>query len=248
MVGGFRILAHRGATITGPENTMEAVHRCRQEGADAVELDVRLSADGEPVIFHDEDARRLAGVRGRIRDLRWKDIRELKVFGRHPVPHLDDVLGELERWPGAELFLDLHENRLDLPSVVAARVAKSPAASRTFLLAFYWHRALLLRAREVFAAVRLSVMPGPPWNIGPSLRLGARSLCLGWDGKATRWVYRAASGLWDSRAVLAPARQAGIGVSAGVANTPEDIAWLAAQGFTELWTDDLAMARRVLSA
>lgn len=244
MTKPIKILAHRGAARTGPENTLEALKRCRAEGADAVELDVRLCADGEPVVFHDEDARRLAGVGARIRDLPWREVRELRVFGRWPVPHLDQALEEVERWPRAELYLDLHERRAELAWAAAERLDAAGMLERSYVLAFYSDRGLLRSAREACPDVRLAVMPGPPWNIAASHALGARALCLGWDGPLTRTLYRLASRLWDVRSATAAPVAAGCVVSAGIANTPEDVAWLAGQGFTALWSDDLVMARR----
>jgi glycerophosphoryl diester phosphodiesterase len=47
------IIAHRGASGSAPENTIAAFERAVRQGADAIELDVRLTADGVPVVLHD---------------------------------------------------------------------------------------------------------------------------------------------------------------------------------------------------
>lgn len=108
------------------------------------------------------------------------------------MPHLDDALAAVEQWPGAELFLDLHERRLDLPSAVAARVAQSGVASRTLLLAFYWERELLLRAREVFPAVRFIGDARAPVEF--RARVAAGDGCIvPWLAMATRPKRRRAS-------------------------------------------------------
>lgn len=241
--GRLLLYAHRGAAITGPENTLEGLKRCRSEGADAVELDVRLSGDGEPVVFHDPDLKRLAGRPGRVDATLWKDLKEARVHGRWPIPHLEQVLEELEQWPGVELYLDLHERKPELSWAVVERLDRSGLLDRCYVLAFYWDRDLLAKAKEACPGVRLAVMPGPPWNIGAACSLGAKALCMGWDGTLTRSLYRLSSVLWDVRGALEAPRSAGCVLSAGIANTPEDVEWLAGQGFTALWTDDLAMAR-----
>jgi len=51
-------IAHRGARAFAPENTLEAIRKAADLGADAVEIDVQLSADGEPVVFHDDTLER----------------------------------------------------------------------------------------------------------------------------------------------------------------------------------------------
>src|SRR5690606_24195686 len=55
------VTAHRGAALVAPENTLVAFQAAIDAGADAIEFDVRLSADGAVVVFHDSDFRRIAG-------------------------------------------------------------------------------------------------------------------------------------------------------------------------------------------
>ena len=52
------IIAHRGASKQAPENTMSAFQRALELGADGIELDVHMSADGYLVVIHDETADR----------------------------------------------------------------------------------------------------------------------------------------------------------------------------------------------
>lgn len=54
------IIGHRGASALTPENTLAAFRRALDDGADGVELDVRLARDGVPVVIHDESLRRTA--------------------------------------------------------------------------------------------------------------------------------------------------------------------------------------------
>lgn len=56
------IVAHRGASADAPENTMRAFELAREQGADMVELDVQMSADGRLVVFHDDDLRRCTNI------------------------------------------------------------------------------------------------------------------------------------------------------------------------------------------
>src|SRR3989442_493509 len=52
------VIAHRGNAVAAPENTLPAFESAVQLGADLVELDYRHSADGVPVVFHDEHLER----------------------------------------------------------------------------------------------------------------------------------------------------------------------------------------------
>lgn len=60
------IIAHRGASSLAPENTLAAFRRAIDDGADGIELDVRLAKDGVAVVFHDSSLKRIAGRNGRI--------------------------------------------------------------------------------------------------------------------------------------------------------------------------------------
>jgi glycerophosphoryl diester phosphodiesterase len=61
------IIAHRGASAHAPENTLPAFELALSHGADAFELDVRLSRDGAPVVMHDATLERTTGLTGPVR-------------------------------------------------------------------------------------------------------------------------------------------------------------------------------------
>ena len=66
----FLFIAHRGASMHAPENTLTAFKKALEMGADAIEFDVRRTYDGIPVIVHDEDLRRVAGISRRVLELK----------------------------------------------------------------------------------------------------------------------------------------------------------------------------------
>lgn len=63
------VIAHRGGAGRAPENTLHALMGAQAMGAEAVELDVRLSRDGEVVVIHDPTVDRTTGGRGSVREL-----------------------------------------------------------------------------------------------------------------------------------------------------------------------------------
>lgn len=245
-IGKTKVYAHRGAMLTSPENTLESLQRAKREAADGIELDVQLSADGELFVFHDDNALRVCGKDAPVARMTWRELKELRVFGRYAIPHLDDALEGMAGWPGAELFLDLHQPRVDLAEAAARRVAASPVRDRTFLLDFYKSRHLLKAAKAAAPSVRIAVMPGPPWDVKASCDMGAEAISLGWDGRLTRVLYRAACALYDLPAEVERAKARGVAVSGGVANEPDAVRYFLGQGMDGIWTDDLDMTRRVL--
>jgi glycerophosphoryl diester phosphodiesterase len=93
-----RVWAHRGASAHKPENTLAAFELAKTAGADGIELDVRLDGDGNVIVFHDHDLRRLCGRPGRIDEISTTERKTLRVDGE-PIPTLPDVfdmLGDLE--------------------------------------------------------------------------------------------------------------------------------------------------------
>lgn len=70
-------IAHRGGALLGPENTAEAFEQARAVGAEMVETDVRLSADGALVCLHDADLQRIAGDPRFVAEIGLAELRAL---------------------------------------------------------------------------------------------------------------------------------------------------------------------------
>ncbi len=93
------IFAHRGASAYAPENTLAAFELAVRQGADAVELDTKLTADGEVVVIHDQTLDRTTSKNGKVRDFSLSDIRKLDAgshfdvaFKGEKIPLLEEVL------------------------------------------------------------------------------------------------------------------------------------------------------------
>ncbi len=90
------VVAHRGASLEQPENTMEAFEAAITAGADAVEFDVRMTADGVAVVMHDPDVSRTTDGTGLVPELTLSDVRRLRIplpgGGAVGVPTLQEAL------------------------------------------------------------------------------------------------------------------------------------------------------------
>lgn len=86
-------IAHRGDHRLHPENSLAAITASAESKADMIEIDVHLSSDGIPVVFHDTDLLRLAGRDIGINQLTAQELREihLKNSDQH-IPTLQEVL------------------------------------------------------------------------------------------------------------------------------------------------------------
>ena len=97
------ILAHRGASAHAPENTHTAFELAREHSADGIELDVKLSADGIPVIIHDERVDRTTDGSGTVADLSLAALKELDAGNGQQIPTLAEVFESI----GQDLFINV---------------------------------------------------------------------------------------------------------------------------------------------
>ena len=102
--GALGLIAHRAAGLDAPENSLEALRLCKQNGAKCVEFDVMLTSDGCAVVFHDDDTvSRVTDGQGRIADMTLSQVKKLDLAAKHPlkdqftpcrIPTLEDFVQE----------------------------------------------------------------------------------------------------------------------------------------------------------
>lgn len=90
------MIGHRGASAAEPENTIPAFDAAIRSGADAVELDVRVTSDGIGVAIHDPDVSRITGGEGLVHELTLDQVERLEIStpdgGVTGIPTLDEVV------------------------------------------------------------------------------------------------------------------------------------------------------------
>jgi glycerophosphoryl diester phosphodiesterase len=110
------IIAHRGASWNAPENSLAAIREALAQGADAVELDLQQTADGELVLIHDRDYLRVAGDPRAVWELTYEEAQALdtgswfnEIFADERLPTLEQAV-ELLRGR-ARLYLEVKTSR-----------------------------------------------------------------------------------------------------------------------------------------
>jgi len=111
------VIAHRGGAARAPENTLEAMTLAIADGAEGLEFDVRLSADGEVVVIHDATVDRTTDGTGVVEHMTLAELRSLDAGFRfrarqldrtsttkHRIPTLDEVL---RSFPGIPLLIEV---------------------------------------------------------------------------------------------------------------------------------------------
>lgn len=99
-----RIISHRGFCKTHVENTLPAFEAALALGVDGLELDVHLTADGELIVHHDFDLKRLANSNAYIKNMTLEAIQALDLDG-YRIPKLIDVLELIKRTPLPPTFM-----------------------------------------------------------------------------------------------------------------------------------------------
>lgn len=126
LAGAPLLFAHRGGAALAPENTLAAfVDAVERWGADVLETDVHLSADGELVVIHDDRVDRTTDGTGAVAQMPWSELRELDAG--HHFRDLEGAYAFRGRGVGIPRFEDLLDA---LPRVRINVDAKAPEAAR----------------------------------------------------------------------------------------------------------------------
>jgi glycerophosphoryl diester phosphodiesterase len=138
------VFAHRGASYDAPANTLTAFRMARQMGADGVELDTSLTADGVPVVIHDFQVDDTTDGTGRVKDFTLDAIKKLDAgshydhaFKEERIPTLEESLIEI----GPELLVNVELKSIDwrdqgLEKAVLAVINNTNMAGRVLISSF----------------------------------------------------------------------------------------------------------------
>ena len=147
-----KVFAHRGDSSNAPENTMPAFERAVRSGADGIETDAHLTADGHIVLIHDENTLRTTGFSGEVGQMAFSDLRKLDAgawlddgFAGARIPELWELL-ELLRPTNMAVNIELKNSYRaysGLEQAVLHEVARHGMAGRVHYSSFN-HRSLAL--------------------------------------------------------------------------------------------------------
>lgn len=97
--GYLPIYAHRGASAYALENTLKAFEKAWELGADGIELDIQLSKEGVPVVYHDPQLSRLVGIHRSVNECSVEELQRFKLgkpwsrfFSSHKISTFEEVL------------------------------------------------------------------------------------------------------------------------------------------------------------
>jgi glycerophosphoryl diester phosphodiesterase len=141
MISKVSIIAHRGASADAPENTLPAFNLAWDMGAEGVEGDFRLTADGQVVCIHDATTERLAEINLPIESTDYAQLRTVNVahaFNANGppahIPLLSEVIATVPR--GKQLFIELKSGPQIVPPLIEVLKASRLSTDQIILFSF----------------------------------------------------------------------------------------------------------------
>ena len=123
------ITAHRGSSVTAPENTIPAIEKAMEEMADSVEIDVQMTSDGVIVLGHDASLKRVAGVNRSIASMTFAQLEQLDVgswfsksYEGTRIPALSEVLELCSQKIGLNIEIKYVGKNSELPEKTAEMI------------------------------------------------------------------------------------------------------------------------------
>ena len=239
-VGPVEIVAHRGFSERAPENTVAALELALQAGADAVEFDLHATADGTPVLLHDDTLERTTNGRGPVASLSLDALRDLDAgrwfsrdFAGEPVPTLAEALeaiGDRVERVYAEVkgSRDPDDVRTMADVVRAARLLE-----RTVFISMDWDALDRIRAHEPSALIGYIVEDVRRAAEAHERAAGDERALVDYDGRI----------LLSDPPLAARAAEAGIPLATWTVNAVDDAERLLEMGVPRITTNRVALLK-----
>jgi len=227
------IIGHRGAPVHAPENTLASFRRAIEDGAQVLECDVHLSADGHVVVMHDETIDRTAAAEsplrtGAIGDLTRAELDTVLLEDGEKVPSLEELLA----MTAVPVFIEVKVAAAGPAGAPPLRALPtgSPAAAST-VISFHADALAEIR-RATDTPVSYLVREVGEQELATARELGAAGIGPSIKGLSLR--------------AAEATQEAGLAVNPWTVNTPEQLAVALACGVDTITTDDPAWVQHEL--
>lgn len=184
------VLAHQGASGHAPSNTLVAFQRAREMGADILELDVHMSADGVVVVSHDATLDRHTNAQGALKERTWRALQKVDAgyrFSRDgktfpfrgkgvTIPSLEQVF---KAFPTQRINIEIKQHKPPMVGALWSLLKKHKATQRVMVVSFRFD------TLQAFRKVSKGAVP-----TGASAVQGVRLMLAWWLG-VEGWLWRA---------------------------------------------------------
>ncbi|MEM9394885.1 MAG: glycerophosphodiester phosphodiesterase family protein [Pseudomonadota bacterium] len=229
------VIGHRGAAALRPENTMAAVVKAVDDGADWVEIDVQESAEGEIIVAHDSDFMKAARVPTKVWDVTAAELAAIDIgswfdplYAEERTPTLAEVLEAVKNRSKLLIELKYYGHDIDLENRVIALVEAAGMVDQAATMSLK------------YPAVQKMLSLRPDWRAGVLAATAVGDLS-GLEGD-----FLAVNTAQASGRLLQSAGAAGKDVYVWTVNDPPTMLRMLTLGVDGLITDDPALAREVI--
>ena len=241
---GPLLIAHRGSSGEAPENTIAAFRLAVEQGADMLELDVRMTRDGELVVLHDRTLRRTTDGSGSVYAWTLKELKKLDAgswfdpgFAGERIPTLREVLNMLPPRVGLNIEVKTDgQPRFPIERTLVKILNEEAPASGIFISSFD-HR-FLRRLHALAPELELGALLIP-------VRDSARSPASLHRSLGIRWIV--CSGSWLRKRFIARAHEGGLSVCCYTVNTERQLARAVRFGIDAVISNFPSRVRRMLA-
>lgn len=228
------IVAHRGGSALGPENTLASIRTGLARGVAGVEIDVRATADGVAVLMHDETVDRTTDGSGRVDTTTLRDLRRLnaaarwsgRAVGYERPPTLTEALRAVDG--RARVFIEVKPAGIE--RAVVAAIAEADARDWVEVHSFLDDVLVGVRAIDPGTVVALVTAVRPDDPVEAAIRAGASGVAMWCE------LVRRDPGIVDR------ARQAGLRCYVWTVNDAATYEWLGTLGVDAVITDSPDLA------
>ncbi|MCQ2965826.1 MAG: hypothetical protein MJ250_03695 [Alphaproteobacteria bacterium] len=162
------VIGHRGARPMVPENTLSAFKYAKEHGVKMVELDVMLTADKIPVVFHDETLKRMARNPARIDELTFEELQKIELPAGERVPSFDAVVKLLKELD-LSVNVEIKPSKPEFAKITAQKawecIKANDFADHVFVSSFEWDS--LFEFKKLAPSIKRGVLVedvSPDWR------------------------------------------------------------------------------------
>lgn len=238
------VIAHAGGNEMAPSNTMYALHRGMEAGADVLDLDVRMTADGVVVARHDRDLATTTDGTGPVDEARWAEVRTLDAAANWDGPPIDEpvrvasVEEALLAFPAVLFSLEIKQTSPSLSRQLCDVLDRTASRDRVFISSNFDEATygfqdvcdgvtITTTFRDLDERNR-AIADGRPWCSASPIGQPPYS-----------------AGRFDTPDFLATAHEHGGAVFTWTVNDPDTLRHLAQIGVDGVYTDRPDLARRI---
>lgn len=161
----FTVIAHRGASTIAPEHTMIAYKKAIENGADYIEIDLRMTKDGELVSIHDNTVDRTTNGQGNVGDFTLAELKKLDAgswfseeFAGETIPTLDEIFAEFGNTTKYYIETRLVDKKTVMEKYVENLIEKHDIKTENIILQS-WYENSLREFDNKFTKVKLFDQP-----------------------------------------------------------------------------------------